>query len=142
MPTAIEPYLFFNGRCEEAFAYYGTALGAKTEMMMRFGDSPEPPPGITPEMKSKIMHASMTVGGARIMGSDGCEAGGPKFEGFSLSLASMDRGEIEKWFAALSGGGKVTMPLAKTFWCPLFGMVTDRFGVNWMLSLTPAQSEQ
>lgn len=133
--TLIEPYLFFNGRCEEAFNFYAKALGARIERAVRYSESPEKPKGMQPGMEAKIMHASMVVGGARVMGSDGCFGAETKFDGFSLSLASASRGDVEKWFAALSQGGKVTMPLSTTFWSPLFGMVTDKFGVGWMVSV-------
>ena len=134
--TSIEPYLFFGGRCEEALEFYRAALGAETGILMRFKDSPDPhPPGmIPPGFESKVMHATFRIGGSTIMASDGCgEISG--FEGFSLSLTLPDAEEVARVFSALSEGGKVTMPLAKTFWSPLFGMVTDRFGVNWMLTL-------
>jgi PhnB protein len=132
----IEPYLFFGGRCEEALEFYRTALGAQIEMMMRFNESPEPmPPGsIPPGFENKIMHASLRIGGSRVMASDG-NAAGAKFEGFSLSLAMPSEAEADRAFAALSEGGRVEMPLAKTFWSPKFGMLTDRFGVGWMVSV-------
>ncbi len=134
--TRIEPYLFFRGRCEEALEFYRTALGANVEMVMRYSDSPEPaPPGrLAPGFENKIMHASFTVGGARIMASDGCDEDG-KFGGFSLSLTFATEAEAQKAFAALSEGGQVGMPLTKTFWSPCFGMVEDRFGVGWMVTL-------
>lgn len=137
MPTAeIQPYLTFGGRCEEAIAFYQRTLGAKVDMMLRFKDSPEPmPPGVlAPGFESKIMHSSFRVGDAVVMASDGCDAT-QGFKGFSLSLSLPTAAEVTKAFNALSDGGKVGMPLAKTFWSPLFGMVTDRFGVNWMLTV-------
>lgn len=134
--TLIQPYLFFAGRCEEALAFYGKALGARVDMMMRFNESPEaPPPGsLQPGFEKKIMHAQFRVGGNTLMASDGCgpEAG---FSGFSLSLTVPTGAEAERAFSALSEGGKVTMPLAKTFWSPLFGMLTDKFGIGWMVSV-------
>jgi PhnB protein len=132
----IEPYLFFGGRCEEALEFYRTALGAEVEMMMRFNESPEPmPPGSFPAgFENKIMHASFRIGGSRLMASDGNEEGA-KFEGFSLSLAVPSEAEADRAFTALANGGKVGMPLAKTFWSPKFGMLTDRFGVGWMVSV-------
>jgi PhnB protein len=134
----IEPYLFFGGRCEEALEFYRTVLGAEVEMLMRFKDAPEPmPPGALPlGFENKIMHASVRFGGSRIMASDGTEDGG-KFEGFSLSLAVSTDAEAERVFDALAEGGSVGMPLAKTFWSPKFGMLTDRFGVSWMVSVAP-----
>jgi PhnB protein len=134
--TFIQPYLFFGGRCEEALEFYRTTLGAETEIVMRFKDSPEPHPEgmVPPGFENKIMHATFRVGGSTIMASDGCEEHSG-FEGFSLSLTLPDAEEATRVFAALSEGGQVAMPLAKTFWSPLFGMLTDRFGVNWMITL-------
>lgn len=130
----VQPYLFFGGRCEEAVAFYRIALGAQVGMLMRFKESPEPPPpGMTPpNWGEKVMHVSFTIGGSRVMASDGCgEANG--INGFSLSLSVPSESEAHHAFAALSDGGKVEMPLGKTFWSPCFGMVTDRFGVAWMI---------
>ncbi len=134
--TLIIPYLVFGGRCDEALTFYQSALGAKVEMLMRFNESPEPiPPGRIPAgFESKVMHSMFTIGGATVMASDGCEAGG-KFEGFSLSIALPDEAQAHKAFAALSAGGTASMPLGKTFWSPCFGMVTDRFGIGWMVTV-------
>jgi PhnB protein len=133
--TLIEPYLFFNGSCEEAMRFYEKALGAKVEMLMRVKDSPDPPPPgmYPPGSEDKIMHASLEIGGARIMASDGCDMSGPAFKGFSLSLTARDEAQARRWFEALGDGGQVGMPLGKTFFSPCFGMVTDRFGVGWMV---------
>jgi len=133
----IDPYLFFDGRCEEAIAFYESALGAELQMKMRYSDSPEPtPPGMLPPgSENKIMHASMLVKGAVLMLADGHCGGNPKFEGFSLSLACESPEEAHRCFDALAQGGKITMPLGKTFWAALFGMVTDKFGVGWMIGL-------
>lgn len=133
----IQPYLFFNGRCEQAIEFYGTALGAEVEFMMRFKESPEPPqPGtVPPGFENKIMHSSFRVGTTTIMASDGCSTEPAEFQGFCLSLAVPSEAEAERVFAALSDGGEVRMPLAKTFWSPCFGMVTDRFGIGWMISV-------
>lgn len=138
----IEPYLFFNGRCEEAVAFYEKALGAKRGMLMRFKESPDtPPPGMVPEnWCEKVMHASFTIGDCMIMASDGCEPSG-SFTGFSLSLSLPDATACEKAFAALSEEGAVTMPLGETFFSPCFGMVTDRFGVGWMITV-PVHPQQ
>src|SRR6266850_5697861 len=134
----VQPYLFFNGSCEQALEFYRKALGAEVEMMMRYKESPEPtPPGMVPPgFENKIMHASFRVGGTTLMASDGCSAGKPNFQGFSLSLSVATETEADRAFAALANGGKVTMPLAKTFWSPRFGMLEDRFGVGWMISVT------
>ncbi len=134
--TLIQPYLFFNGRCEEALAFYGTALGAKVDFLMRYKESPEPmPPGRLPAgFENKVMHATFHIGGTTLMASDGCEESA-HFEGFSLSLALPTEAEVNRAFAALAEGGKVGMPLTKTFWSPRFGMVTDRFGIGWMVTV-------
>ena len=136
---AIEPYLFFNGRCEEAVEFYKKALGAEVLMMMRFKDSPEPPtPGtVAPGSDNKIMHLCLRVGDANIMASDGHCTGQTNFQGFSLSVTAADETDAKRKFAALAEGGQVQMPLAKTFWSPCFGMVADRFGVGWMVTVAP-----
>ncbi|MGE5216633.1 MAG: VOC family protein [Chloroflexota bacterium] len=133
----IEPYLFFNGRCEEAVEFYKKALGAEVLMMMRVKDSPEPhPPGMLPPgSDSKIMHVSLGIGGATVMASDGRCTGQTNFQGFSLSLTAADEADAKRKFAALAEGGQVQMPLGKTFWSPCFGMVADRFAVGWMVTV-------
>lgn len=133
----VEVYLFFNGRCEEALEFYKKALGAEVTMLMRFKDSPEPPqPGMVPPgAENKIMHVSFRVGDVTVMASDGRCTGQNNFEGFSLSLTVPNEAEADRKFAALAEGGQVQMPLTKTFWSPRFGMVTDRFGVGWMISV-------
>ncbi|MBW8845132.1 MAG: VOC family protein [Burkholderiales bacterium] len=134
----IDPYLFFNGRCEEAIGFYQQALGAEVQMMMRNSDSPEPPPPgmLPPGSEAKIMHASLLIGGALVMMSDGMCDGNTAFKGFSLSLDCPDEAAARKAFDALAAGGQVGMPLGKTFWAPLFGMVNDRFGVGWMVGVS------
>lgn len=132
----IQPYLFFSGRCEEALDLYRSALGAEIEMLMRYKDSPEQPPE---EMRSegyenKVMHCSFRIGTSVLMGSDGCGESEP-FNGFSLSVTLPNEAAARQAFDALSEGGKVTMPLGKTFWSPCFGMLTDRFGLGWMVSI-------
>jgi PhnB protein len=136
----IEPYLFFEGRTEEALQFYQKALGAKVEMMMRNKESPEPPPPGMNAPAEKIMHSSFLVDGARIMASDGMCSGKPSFGGFSLSVQRKNQEEAERTFRALAEGGKVTMPLTKTFFSPAFGMLTDRFGVGWMVMVPGQQS--
>ena len=131
----VQPYLFFDGRCEEAIEFYRKALGAEVGMVMRYKDSPEPtPPGMVPPgSENKIMHASMRIGDTTVMASDGHAKGNPKFEGFSLSLNPRNETEAERIFKALANGGQVQMPLGKTFFARSFGMVADRFGVGWMI---------
>jgi PhnB protein len=135
-PILVQPYLFFGGRCEEALEFYRTALGAKVDMIMRYKESPDPmPPGMLPAgFENKIMHTTFRIAENILMASDGCHEGA-KFEGFSLSLAVPTEAEANRAFAALSAGGNVKMPLAKTFWSPCFGMLTDRFGIGWMVSV-------
>jgi PhnB protein len=136
--TPIEPYLFFEGRTEEALAFYQKALGAKVEMMMRNRESPEPPPPGMNAPAEKIMHSSFLIDGARVMASDGMCSGKPNFQGFSLSVTAASEAEAKRKFSALAEGGKVTLPLGKTFFSPAFGMLTDRFGVGWMV-MVPGQ---
>lgn len=135
----IQPYLFFDGRCEEAIGFYERALGAKVEVMMRYGESPDPVPEgmLPPGSERKIMHASLRIGDAVVMASDGHCAGKPAFAGFSLTYAVPDEATAKRAFDALADGGKVGMPLGKTFWSPCFGMLTDRYGVGWMIGLFP-----
>ena len=133
----IEPYLFFNGRCEEAVEFYKKALGAEVVMLMRFKESPEPPQAgmLPPGSENKLMHASFRVGDTMVMASDGHCTGKTDFQGFCLSITVPTEAEADRKFAALAEGGQVQMPLAKTFWSPRFGMVADRFGVGWMVSV-------
>ena len=135
---AIQPYLFFNGRCEEALEFYRTAIGAKVEEILYFKDCPEPPPPdmSPPGWEKKVMHASFQINGTAVMASDGCGEG-KGFEGFSLSYSVPTEADADRVFAALSEGGEVTMPLDKTFWSPRFGMLTDRFGLGWMVIVPP-----
>lgn len=130
-----EPYLFFEGRCDEAIEFYRRALGAEVGMLIRYQDSPEPPaPGMLPPgSESKVMHANLRIGDSSVMVSDGRCSGQPDFRGFSLSLGVPDATRADQVFAALADGGQVRMPLAKTFFSPRFGMVVDRFGVVWMI---------
>jgi PhnB protein len=131
----IQPYLFFGGRCEEALEFYRSALGAEVEMMMRYKESPDPH-GMPECFEDKIMHASVRIGGTTLMASDGRCDGPVNFEGFSLSITVPDEAEAERVFNGLAAdGGLVTMPLEKTFWAPKFGMVQDKFGVRWMVSV-------
>ena len=128
----VQPYLFFDGRCEEAIGFYQTALGAKVDMMMRFKESPDPA-ACTPGSENKIMHAAFKVGDTQVLASDGRCQGKPTFQGFSLTINAKDEAEADRLFAALGAGGQVQMPLTKTFFSPRFGMVADRFGVGWMI---------
>ena len=136
----VEPYLMFEGRCDEALEFYRHALGAQVTMLMRYKDNPEPAagqgcadgsgPGPTPEM---VMHAEFTVGETTLMASDGMGSGKASFQGISLALSPASEAEAQRLFNALADGGQVQMPLAKTFFSQAFGMVADRFGVSWMV---------
>ncbi len=134
----VQPYLFFNGRCEEAAEFYRKALGAEVVMLMRFKDSPDaPPPGMTPPPPESVMHMSLRIGDTNLLASDGCPGGKTEFQGFSLSLTVPDDDVARRCFAALSEGGQVRMPLMKTFFASSYGMVADRFGVAWMVYVAP-----
>ena len=136
----VQPYLFFDGRCEEAIEFYKVTLGAKVEGLMRFKDSPDPvPPGMCgPNSDDKVMHSAFRIGDSLVMASDGMAGGKPEFKGFSLSVNVADAAEADRMFAALGTGGSVTMPLGKTFFSPRFGMVSDKFGVGWMVIVPQA----
>lgn len=138
----VQPYLFFNGRAEEAIEFYRRALGAEVVMLLRFAEAPDqPPPGtLPPGSGDKVMHACLRIGETAIMASDGCNAAaGPVFQGVSLSLGVATEAEADRLFAALAEGGQVQMPLDKTFFSPRFGVVADRFGVSWMVVVEQAQ---
>ncbi len=126
----VNPYLFFEGRCDEAVAFYREAVGAEVQMLMRFKESPEP---CAPGAEEKVMHASLRIGNSVVHVSDGRCGGKASFQGFGLSLTAESEAEVERFFTALSDGGQVQMPLAKTFFASQFGMVIDRFGVLWMV---------
>jgi len=131
----VQPYLFLDGRCEEAIEFYKKAIGAEVLMLMRYKDSPEPCPSgkMPPGVENKVMHASVQIGSSTVLLSDGHCQGQPKFQGFSLTLGVSNEAQADRAFAALGEGGQVTMPLGKTFFSPKFGMLTDRFGVGWMV---------
>jgi len=128
----VQVYLFMDGRAEEAIEFYKKTLAANVTMLMRFKESPDQSM-CTPGSDNKIMHAYMTIGETGMMISDGRNTGQPKFEGFALSIATKTEAEADKLFNALADGGKVTMPQSKTFFSPRFGMLADKFGVNWMI---------
>lgn len=132
----IEPYLFLNGRADEAIAFYQDALGAELTMRMSFGESPSPSPmPLPPGWDKKVMHASLKVGDMQLMLSDGDHAEGAAFKGFRLSLTLDDEAALRRAFDKLAEGGSVQLPLSQTFWAPLFGMLTDKFGIGWMVGL-------
>ncbi|WP_322014481.1 VOC family protein [Paraburkholderia sp. J12] len=138
----IQPYLFYKGTCDEAIAFYREALGAQELFKMRFKDAPpDPARPLAPELADKVMHATLQIGDAQIMMSDGgCMTENSQFAGFSVSLTAADAATAERYFNALAQGAQVTMPFQKTFWSPGFGMLTDRFGVPWMVSAPPEMS--
>ncbi|MPT22993.1 MAG: VOC family protein [Starkeya sp.] len=131
----VQAYLMFNGRTEEALAFYTQAVGAEVTALMRFGEAPEPPPpGMVPDgWDDKVMHSSFRIGDAELMASDGCQSDDAGFAGISLALSVASPQEAEQRFAALAEGGQVTMPLGPTFFAPAFGTLTDRFGVAWLV---------
>lgn len=136
----IQPYLNFGGRCDEALSFYQKALGAEVTARFTFGEMPpearEGQPALPDGWDDKIMHASLRVGDGEWMASDGMP-GAPAegFAGFSLSISAGSVEEARKYVDALSDGGRVMMPVTKTFWTEGFGMVQDRFGVNWMVNV-------
>lgn len=131
----VQNYLFFDGRCEEALEFYRRALGAEVTMLLRYKDAPEAPPPdkVSPGSANKVMHSSFRIGNSEVMASDGHCHGKPSFQGFALSLSAPNEAEANRLFNALADGGTVQMPMAKTFFSPAFGMLADRFGVNWMV---------
>lgn len=135
----VQPYLFFNGRAEEAFAFYARVLGAEVTELMRFKDAPDqPPPGtIAPNSENKVMHASLRIGASTVMASDGGCSGQTSFQGFALTLDFPDEQSARKVFDGLAEGGTVQMPIGKTFFSPCFGMVADKFGMGWMVIVLP-----
>ena len=137
----IEPYLFFNGRCEEAVEFYRKAVGAKVEALIRFNESPEPPNPecpVPPGWEAKVMHGAFRIGETLVMASDGHGGGPAEFRGFELSITVKDAAEATKAFDALADGGQVQAPLSPTFFASSFGKVVDRFGVMWMVIAPPA----
>jgi PhnB protein len=134
----VHPYLFFDGRCEEAIEFYRAKLGAEVTMLVRFKDVGESQADmIPPGAENKVMHGRFRIGDTAVMVSDGLCQGNPNFEGFCLSVTASSTADAEFMFAALSDGGTVTMPLSKTFFSPRYGMVSDRFGVSWMVYVEP-----
>jgi PhnB protein len=135
----IQPYLMFNGRCEEAIDFYKKSLGAQAQMVLRFKEAPDQSM-ITPGMDDKIMHAALNIGDGVVLMSDGMCTGQQAFEGFSLSFTVADEAEAQRRFNALADGGQVRMPLGKTFFSPSFGVVADKFGVGWMVYVEPKEA--
>jgi PhnB protein len=136
MTMQAQPYLFFEGRCQEALEFYRRALGAEVTALLRFKESPDPGM-LQPGSEDKVMHASFTIGETTVLASDGRCGGHPSFQGFALSLTVAGEAEADRVFGSLVDGGQVIMPLTATFFSPRFGMVTDRFGVSWMVHVAP-----
>jgi PhnB protein len=132
----IEPYLFFEGRTEEALEFYKSKLGAKVEFMMRYKDNPDPQYN-PPNSGEKVMHSCFRIGDTQVMASDGNCTGKPSFQGFSLTFNAADEADAKRRFNALAEGGQVNLPLSETFFAKSFGMVADRFGLNWMVMAGP-----
>jgi PhnB protein len=129
----LNPYLTFNGQCEEALNFYGKVLGGKIVMMIKTGDTPMKDK-MPPTMIDKIMHGRIDVGGTLLMGSDAMVGHFDQPQGFSVSLVFPDTAEAERVFDALSDGAKITMPIQETFWALRFGTLIDRFGTPWMIN--------
>jgi PhnB protein len=127
----VEPYLYFNGRCEEAVEFYRRAVGAEITVLARFKDNPGVP--APAGAADKVMHAALKIGDTTVLASDGQGEGTPSFKGFSLSLTADRDSEADRMFAALSDGGKARLPLTSTPFASRFGMVADRFGVLWTI---------
>ena len=133
----VTPYLMFNGHCEEAINFYKAELGAEVLAMLRFKENPPPPDKVPPNWDNKIMHSCFKIGDTQIMATDGDSADKRGFNGVTLSIQVNSEAEADRAFNGLSKGGQVKMPLAKTFFSPRFGMVSDRFGVSWMVVTSP-----
>lgn len=135
--TLVQPYLFFDGSCEQAIEFYRTAIGAEVHQLMRYKESPDPCPDgmLAPGSEEKVMHVSFKIGETTVMASDNPGAEKSGFDGFSLSISVSSEDEANRFFTALAEGGSIQMPLGKTFWSPCFGMLTDHFGVSWMISI-------
>jgi PhnB protein len=129
----VQPYLFFNGRCEEALQFYAKSLGAKLDTIMRYKESPDPQTAGAKLPPDKVMHAAFRIGDTQLLASDGMCDGKPAFQGISLSLWARDDAEAKRLFGALEDGGRVAQPLIATFFASSFGMVADKFGLSWMV---------
>ena len=142
----LQTYLFFDGRCDEAVEFYQAAIGAKVDVLLRFKDGPPPgdggcSPGMAPGSENKVMHGVLRIGDATVLVSDGLCGGAPNFAGFSLAVTAATNEEAEQQFAALAEGGRIDQPLAETFFTSRFGMLTDKFGVHWMVTVVQAASQ-
>ncbi len=141
---AVQPYLFFRGRCEEAIEYYKTQLGAEVVMMMRFSDNPDKQPRdeVPAELDNRIMHASIRIRGTEVMMSDGMKSGPLDFQCMSQSISVPSEAEADRLYNAIAADGTVQMPIGPTFFARSFGAVTDKFGVSWMLMVPHSSGEE
>ena len=128
----VQPYVFFDGKCEEALEFYKSAIGAKVNALMRFGEAPDQSQ-IKAESKTKVMHSAFQIGETEILASDGYCLGAPAFQGFALTITAANNAEAMRLFTGIAEGGKIQMPLAKTFFAASFGIAVDKFGVSWMV---------
>ena len=128
----VQPYVFFDGKCDEALQFYQRALGAKVNALMRFSEAPDQSQ-IKPESKNKVMHSAFQIGETEILASDGYCLGAPAFQGFALTINAANSAEALKLFTGIAEGGKIQMPLEKTFFAASFGIAVDKFGVSWMV---------
>jgi PhnB protein len=140
--TLVQPYIFFNGRCEEAFEFYKNAVGAVEIMKMHFNEAPEKCDNIPEANGNKVMHMSFRIGQSEVLASDGMCDEAAKFEGFSLTISTPNDAQTKKFYDALLEGGQPIMPLAKTFWASSYGMLKDKFGVCWMVMTTTMPPQQ
>ena len=131
MQVQVQPYLFFEGRCEEAMEFYRKAIDAKVERVLRYKEGPQAPGMKMPP--EKVMHAAFKVGESQVLASDGNCSGKPSFQGISLTVSARDDAHAKSMFSALAEGGRVMQPLTKTFFSSSFGMLNDKFGVGWMV---------
>lgn len=142
--TQVQTYLYFDGKCDEALAFYRDTVGAEILQLMRYRDMPLQPGSDTcveqsmpPGCEDKVLHCSFRIGATELMASDGFCAGKPVFEGFALSLVLKDKDTVERTFARLAEGGEVRVPVDKTFFSPAFGLVVDRYGILWNVLAVP-----
>lgn len=139
MAKAVNTYLIFNGNCEEAFQFYKSVFGGEFQYVGKYKDAPPEDGGevVSEEDSNRIMHVSLPIGSSVLMGSDSHSKFGDVGFGdnFSISISAESTEEADKIFGGLTDEGRVDMPMQKTFWSPYFGMLKDKFGVNWMIDL-------
>ena len=131
----VQAYITFGGRCEEALEFYKKSLGAEVTGVMRWKESRDKDMKAPPGYEEKVMNAAFRIGDTELMADDGMGESTPEFKGMTLAIETADDAEARRIFTALGEGGMVTMPLVKTFWTSSFGMLTDKFGVPWMVNV-------